>query len=60
MFRADEVLAGATLTVEDDRQDYAEDRFVTFGFPGTAMVVLVWSRATGSGSRTRHGRATTP
>ena len=31
MARAEEVLAGATLTVEDDRLDYGEDRFITIG-----------------------------
>ena len=43
MARADEVFAGATLTVEDDRQDYGEDRFITIGFLGATMVVLVWT-----------------
>ena len=32
MARAEEVLAGATLTVEDDRRDSGEDRFITIGF----------------------------
>ena len=43
MARADEVLAGPTLTVEDDRQDYGEDRFITIGFFDATMVVLVWT-----------------
>ena len=43
MARAEEVLAGTTLTVEDDRQDYGEDRFITIGFLDGAMVVLVWT-----------------
>ena len=43
MARAGEVFAGATLTVEDDRRDYGEDRFITIGFLGGAMVVLVWT-----------------
>ena len=43
MARADEVFAGATLTVEDDRQDYGKDRFITIGFLGATMVVLVWT-----------------
>ena len=30
--RTGEVFAGATLTVMDDRRDYGEDRFITFGF----------------------------
>ena len=43
MARADAVLAGATLTVEDDRRDYGEDRFITIGFLDDTMVVLVWT-----------------
>ena len=43
MARADEVLVGATLTVEDDRRDYGEDRFITIGFLDDTMVVLVWT-----------------
>ena len=41
MGRADEVFAGAALTVEDDRRDYGEDRFITIGFLDDAMVVVV-------------------
>ena len=41
--RAEEVLAGATLTVEDDRQDYGESRFITIGFLDRRMVILVWT-----------------
>ena len=48
MARAEEVLAGATLTVEDDRQDYGEDRFITIGFLDGTMVVLVWTRRAGA------------
>ena len=44
MARAGEVFVGATLTVEDDRRDYGEDRFITIGFLDGAMVVLVWTR----------------
>ena len=43
MARADEVPAGATLTGEDDRRDYGEDRFITIGFLDDTMVVLVWT-----------------
>ena len=43
MARAADVLAGATLTVEDDRQDYGEARFITIGFLDAATVVLVWT-----------------
>ena len=44
MAHAGEVFAGATLTVEDDRQDYGEVRYITIGFLDEAMVVLVWTR----------------
>ena len=43
MARAEEVLAGATLTVEDDRRAYGEDRFITIGFLDGKMVVVVWT-----------------
>ena len=43
MARAADVFAGPTLTVEDGRQDYGEVRFITIGFLGDAMVVLVWT-----------------
>ena len=48
MARADEVLAGATLTVEDDRKDYGEDRFITIGLLNGTMVVLVWTPRNGA------------
>lgn len=48
MARAGEVFDGATLTVEDDRRDYGEDRFITIGFLDDAMVVLVWTPRDGS------------
>ena len=48
MARADEVFAGATLTVEDDRQDYGEDRFITIGFLDATMVVLIWTPRDGA------------
>ena len=48
MARADEVFAGTTLTVEDDRQDYGEDRFITIGFLDATMVVLVWTPRDGA------------
>ena len=43
MARAGEVFEGATLTVEDDRWDYGEDRFITIGFLDGGMVVMVWT-----------------
>ena len=48
MARAAEVFAGATLTVEDDREDYGEDRFITIGFLDATMVVLVWTPRDGA------------
>ena len=48
MARGGEVLSGATLTVEDDRQDYGEERFITIGFLDEAMVVLVWTPRDGT------------
>ena len=48
MARAGEVFAGATLTVEDDRQDYGEDRFVTIEFLDERMVILVWTPRNGA------------
>ena len=43
MARCDEVFDGQTLTVEDDRQDYGEPRYITIGFLDDRMVVLVWT-----------------
>ena len=48
MARAGEVFAGAALTVEDDRRNYGEDRFITIGFLDGAMVVLVWTPREGA------------
>ena len=48
MARAGEVFAGAVLTVEDDRRNYDEDRFITIGFLDGAMVVLVWTPREGA------------
>ena len=48
MARAGEVLAGTTLTVEDDRQEYGEDRFISIGFLDATMVVLVWTSRDGA------------
>ena len=48
MARADEVFAGATLIVEDDRQDYGEGRFIKIGFLDATMVVIVWTPRDGA------------
>ena len=44
MARAAEVFGGATLTVEDDREDYGETRLITIGFLEARMVVMVWTQ----------------
>ncbi len=41
MARAGEVFDGTTLTIEDDRTDYGEPRFITIGTLDGRMVVLV-------------------
>jgi len=43
MADAVDVFAGKTLTVQDTRQDYGEDRFITIGRLNKRMVVLVWT-----------------
>jgi uncharacterized DUF497 family protein len=37
------VFAGATLTLQDDRRDYGEPRFQTYGLLGRRLVVVVWT-----------------
>lgn len=44
MARATEVFAGATLTVEDNRKDYGEPRYITIGFLANRMVILAWTQ----------------
>ncbi|NJL08793.1 MAG: BrnT family toxin [Methylacidiphilales bacterium] len=43
MAHAEEVFAGTTITIEDDRQDYGEVRFITVGRLDGRMVVMVWT-----------------
>ena len=43
MAAAGEIFDGDTLTVEDDRSDYGETRFITIGFLQERMVVVVWT-----------------
>ncbi|MFH0343106.1 MAG: BrnT family toxin [Chromatiales bacterium] len=38
---AAQVFAGPTFTFEDDREDYGEQRWVTFGLLGEKVVVIV-------------------
>jgi uncharacterized DUF497 family protein len=40
---AAEVFAGVTLTLEDDRQDYGEPRFQTYGLLDGRLVMVVWT-----------------
>ena len=37
------LFAGATLTLRDDRQDYGEPRFQTYGLLGRRLVMVVWT-----------------
>lgn len=43
MADAGEVFAGATVTFDDDRQDYGEPRKITIGLMSGRMVILVWT-----------------
>ena len=40
---APKVFAGTHLTIEDDRRDYGETRWIVFGWLDGRMVVLVWT-----------------
>ena len=42
--RASEVFAGPTLTAEDTRFEYGEQRFITFGLLSCRMIILVWTQ----------------
>lgn len=37
------VFAGTTLTIEDDRYDYAETRYQTIGLLNERLVMVVWT-----------------
>ena len=37
------VFAGTAITIEDDRKDYGETRYQTFGMLGDRMVAVVWT-----------------
>ena len=43
MARAEEIFAGDTLTVVDDRRDYGETRRITIGFLDGRMVAVAWT-----------------
>ncbi|HYI49325.1 MAG TPA: BrnT family toxin [Allosphingosinicella sp.] len=38
------VFAGSVVDLEDDREDYGETRWLTFGLLNERMVVLVWTQ----------------
>jgi uncharacterized DUF497 family protein len=40
---APQVFTGPTFDLEDDRKDYGETRWLTFGLLSERMVVLVWT-----------------
>ena len=41
---AAEIFAGRSLTISDDRRDYGEARFVTYGWIGAIAVAMAWTR----------------
>ena len=43
MAQAGEIFEDTTLTIADERRDYGERRFITFGWLTGRMVVLVWT-----------------
>jgi uncharacterized DUF497 family protein len=40
---APRVFDGVTVTIADDREDYDEERYLTFGFLGTVLVAIAWT-----------------
>lgn len=40
---APKLFEGRSLTVVDDREDYGEDRFISYGFIGDAAIAIVWT-----------------
>jgi uncharacterized protein len=42
--RANEIFAGLTITVVDDRFDYGETRFLTAGELDGRLVITVWTQ----------------
>ncbi len=45
---AEEVFAGTTISVEDRRHNYGEQRFVTFGMLGRVVVALAHTEQAGT------------
>ncbi len=40
---AAKVFSGATLTLLDDRRDYGEPRFQTYGLLGRRLIMVMWT-----------------
>ena len=40
---AEKVFAGPTLTLPDERQNYGEDRYQTYGLLDCRLVMVVWT-----------------
>lgn len=40
---ASKVFAGPTLTLLDDRKDYGEERYQTYGLLESRLVMIVWT-----------------
>ncbi|HYM29667.1 MAG TPA: BrnT family toxin [Candidatus Cybelea sp.] len=40
---AEQIFAGRTMTLPDERRDYREPRFITAGWLRNRFVVLVWT-----------------
>jgi hypothetical protein len=40
---AERVFAGLTFTIADERRDYGEDRFQTYGWLEGRLVMVVWT-----------------
>ena len=44
---APRLFEGRSLTVVDDRVDYGEVRFISYGFIGNAAIAVVWTERDG-------------
>jgi uncharacterized protein len=44
---APKLFEGRSLTLVDDRMDYGEDRFISYGFVDDVAVALVWTDRAG-------------
>lgn len=48
MADAGDVFEGDTITIEDERRDYGETRYITVGFLAGRMVFVAWTPRDGS------------